>query len=498
MTPPDPVWGTPLIEREYELAENQTALFPLGLGLAGHIRLLDFLVLSIGLNGPAAVGWGDFAGPDYQSDSNDDNALSGAARFDLTHMDILFLWPSVGLGLSIPGFRNLRIGASFSPQFAHLAFKSYAYAGEGSELETDLSLWDPFVPAGQIGFMLRLWRFDMGAQVRLSGSIDAEGDIGLKYFHNDDGTEENASAENARFEAPWPLTVFRMGIRYAHPREGAEEDALLPFQRELFDIELDFIFEQNSSLDQYDVTIDNTTIGSLPPIETSEMVVAHNWKNSYGVRLGGSVHLLRGMLTLSAGVSWDSAAVPEEFTRLDYIGWGSVGVAAGLTFRISIIELSIAYQHLFVWDRDVELPPQADPRSTQYDPDWSPCEERACALDAMASGGLSNEIINAGHYEASYDIIGMSLAFVWGRRSDRERDEEPEAEPEDEPEEEPVVEEPEDEPEEEPVVEEPEEAPAEEPANSGGDAPPLPEELEGDGAEEPAGEEAPEDAAAEG
>jgi hypothetical protein len=277
-----------------------------------------------------------------------------------------------------------------------------------------------------------------------------------------------------------------MGIRYAHPREGAEEDALLPFQRDLFDIELDFIFEQNSSLDQYDVTIDNTTIGALPPIPKSEMVVTHNWENSYGVRLGGSVHLLRGMLTLSAGFSWDSAAVPENWTRLDYVSWGSVGIAAGLTFRISIVELSVAYQHLFVWDRTVDLPAYADPASAEYNEDQSPCGERACALDAMAATGLSNEVINAGHYEASYDVIGMSLAFVWGKRSERDQGEEPEAEPEAEPEEEPVAEEPVEQPVEEPVAEEPIEQPEE--------APPLPEELEGGGAEEPPTEEPPEEA----
>lgn len=413
---------------QWETAEDTTGVFPLGVGLAAHIRLTSYLVLSLGANGPTSVGWGNYEDPNYYQDNleNDDNSwvneLSGGARHDLTEMDVVFLWPTIGLGLTVPGYEDLRIGASFSPGFAHLMFSTYAGAGDVGEIETTLQLWDPFVPGGQIGLMWRIWRLDLGFQVRLSADINASGEGGdsvTATVHETDPTDpggetEEAAAQAASFYSPWPRAVARFGIRYAHPREGASPDARMPWQRDLFDVELDVVYENNSQNDGFDVSIEDVELPGVPAVPQTDLFVRHDWQDTVSLRLGGSFHILDGMLTFSAGASWESPTVPESFTRLDYLGWMRIGLALGVTFRISIIEFSVAYQHIFMPDRDVEPLPE--------DYAGDPCEVRACQLNALG-GGVTDMVINTGHYEASYDVLTFSLAFRWGEGSGARREE---------------------------------------------------------------------------
>ncbi len=416
--------GGEIPEHAYETAEDTTGVFPIGLGLAAHIRLSEYLVLGLAVNGPTSIGWGNYDGPEYvadaarDSDGNWINSLRGGARFDLTHMDILFLWPSVGLGLTVPGYENLRIGFSFSPQFAHLTFVTFADAGGNGEVETELSMWDSFIPAGQIGVMWRLWRFDLGLQVRISDDIEAEGEgdssVELTVYDPDTGSDDavEASAGGATFTSPWPRAVLRFGIRYAHPLSNPAPGARMPWQRELFDIEFDVVYENTSQAEGFSVTLSDVELGGAPAVGKS-LFVRHDWQDTLSLRLGGSVHLLRGMLSIHAGASWESATVPENFTRLDYASWGRVGLAMGVTLRVSIVEISLAYQHIFMADRNVE------PLTEEWldNDENEPCDVRACSLNAIDPTVPTNDVINTGLFEGSYDIVTLSVAFRWGEGS---------------------------------------------------------------------------------
>lgn len=471
-------WDPVVAEYGYEPTEDTTGAFWLGASLAAHVRLTDYLVLSLGAMGPAAVGQANFAEPDparWVNEPDDGGGLpesrwlhnpAGSARFDLTAMSVVFVWPTIGLGLTVPHFERLRIGVAFQPGFVHMAMTTYADAYDiNGEVRTELSVWDPFVPAGEIGFLLRLWRFDIGAQVRLSDDIEATGHVVdsrgredyAEFFDVDPDPASpttvevrDATAGGANFSTPWPLAVLRVGVRYAHPRAGVDQgceilrgarrcDDRMPWQRDLFDVEVDFVYENTSRVDAYDVSLTDLNLEGVA-VPSRSLSVPHNWTDSFGVRLGGSAHFLDGMLTASLGVSWDSGAVPLEWTRLDYLGWQRFGLGLGLTFRYSLIELTVAYQHMFIEDRDVTLPERADPRSDQYDPEYDVCQDRPCGLGAMNDYTFSVDDINrhsegwaanTGHYEASQDILSISLAFRWGQGSGglRDRSREEQAEP---------------------------------------------------------------------
>jgi len=200
--------------------------------------------------------------------------------------------------------------------------------------------------------------------------------------------------------------VMRFGVRYAHPREGAPEDAVYAFERDLFDIELDVVYEMNSAVDGYTVQLSNvwlmgTEIGDI------NMFVDHAWKDSVSIRLGGSVHLLRGHLTISAGASYETPTVPDSHTRVDYLPWTRIGVGLGIVARFWLMEICLSYQHMFMPDRTVPAG-----------------EGRAYTPIATAGEHTMDETlpINEGTWEGSYDFIGLSIGFRFERSDSGESD----------------------------------------------------------------------------
>jgi len=192
--------------------------------------------------------------------------------------------------------------------------------------------------------------------------------------------------------------VMRFGIRYAHPRDGAPENAVYNYERELFDVELDVVYEMNSAMDGYRVDIENVNLDdSLIPIPSINLFLAHNWKDTVSLRLGGSVNLLRGHLTISAGLSWESNSVPEEYTRLDYLGWMRYGLGLGIIGRFWLMEIALSYQHIFMPNRDVS-------NGDVYAP-----------IATASANNMSDDVVNNGQYEAGYDVIGFSLGFRFDR-----------------------------------------------------------------------------------
>lgn len=401
--------------RDWDPIEDEGAM-DIGPMLALHFRVADWLTLAIGVNGPTSIVGGDFPAGTVEHDNNPDNNLSGASRFDMTHSEVLLLWPSIAAGFRFRSFPNLRIGVSFQPAFAYMWFTTYAETTISvlGEAETELAVSDPFIPAGQIGFLYRVngfERLEFGLQFRFSDHIKAEGEV-VPSIHARSEEQVERPAADATFEAPFPPMVMRFGMRYAHPREGAPESALYNFERELFDIELDVVYEMNSAVDEYNVSIQNVSLDdALPNIDRIDIALDHSWKDTVSLRLGSSVNLLRGHLTISAGFSWESNTVPESHTRVDYLGWERFGLGAGIIGRFWIMELALTYQHIFMPDRSVT------PGTGQV---------YAAVATANAAETISDTVVNEGDYQASYDVVGFSIGFRFERPNrSRGDDEEP-------------------------------------------------------------------------
>jgi hypothetical protein len=365
--------------------------------VAAAFRLTPSLVLAIGVHGPVAVGEGHY----------DRGTLGdpGPSRYLFTDISFFYAIPTVALGFRIRGLDSLRIGIGFQPAVASAAISVYTGTVVVDDPLFDVrvegDVEDPFVPAMQVGFLYGIGdRVEIGAQVRFSDSIEAYGDavpVGVP-FAQDGGIRFPAS--RVRLDVPVPFTVLRGGVRYRHPRPGAQTGAGAapePHRTELFDVELDFLYESYSSFRRIVVAPLEPVHTPLGVYDVPDLVIQQHWRDTVSLRLGGMVNLLEGGLSLSAGVFWQSAASPLEYTHLVFPAWNSVGVALGVTYRVRVLELTVAYMHIFMTDRHVSAE-----------------GGRIFALRASPLGGTFDApAVNAGDFEGSYDILAFSALISY-------------------------------------------------------------------------------------
>lgn len=385
----------------FEIVEDETPLFP-GPMIAVHIRLSDHLVLGIGANGPAAVGEGHFP--------RGSSGEPGPSRYLMTDMSLIYGIPTVALAFTVPDAEWLRFGFGFQPAIAYAELSVYANVlapdEELFDVRADAEVWDYFLPAVQIGFLARVGqRVEIGGQVRLTDSVSAEGEVWPTAFPFEPELRETYEPSRGRVEVPLPFATVRLGLRYRHPRPGFEERSgryAPPHRSELFDVELDLVYESNSDFDEF-VVYPLDPVHLPPPmgeIVIPELPVKQNWRDTINLRFGGTVNLIGGDLSLSTGVFYQSGAAPLAYTHLFAPAWTTIGLSFGVTYRVRWFEVTLSYAHLFLPERDVSLE-----------------QGGIFALRASPEGGTyDSPAINAGHYEASFDILSISLAARVGAR----------------------------------------------------------------------------------
>jgi len=421
----------------YPEVEDKAGVYPAPFfALVTDLGLDSDFRLAFGAFGPAAIGRADFPTQSWMENLDGERIpIPGPQRYDLLYMDIVFVWPTVAAAWRISD--DLSVGLGFQSGVVNIKFQSMAIAAPGSsvvnDLRANLDVWDWFVPAGLVGVWYRPtpW-FEMAWAMRVSDEIRATGElvtISNPYgvwsqdpvssadwdYHEETGEQ----APKASLSFAWPLINTRAGFRFVWPKDGGDvvggeldEDVasslarLMPHEREWLDVELDVSYEMNSSVDTYEVKIDGQvpTGYGMPPISVlpsadppGVMRVDHNWKDTWGLRLGGDVNLLDGTLSLRWGASYESSSVPEEWTRVDYAQWETFGVSGGVTVRLPWygVELTAGYLHLFMPDRTVT-------------------DGQARKLSAFPTDPADPDmVINNGTYRTSMDVfsVGVSATF---------------------------------------------------------------------------------------
>src|SRR5262249_21879217 len=118
---------------------------------------------------------------------------------------------------------------------------------------------------------------------------------------------------------------------------------------DVFDIELDFTWANNSAVDvvevrfQPDVPVAGTSNGFVP----TNGDIPHEWKDVLGVRLGGDFVVLPGRLALRAGGFFETKGQEDQYLNLDFHMGTKGGVSGGATVRVGPIDVTAAYQHTF-------------------------------------------------------------------------------------------------------------------------------------------------------
>jgi long-chain fatty acid transport protein len=350
-------------------------------------RLSDRIGVGFLLLAPSAVGstrWPAFVG-----DS------PAPQRYLLIQSNVVFLTPTIAAGWEIVD--GLRIGASFQFGTApHIDFVNAAvglnssagtqYVPSTNDIRTELTAKDLFVPGFTVG---TLWSpaddVDVAGWYKWSAPVSAKGDLLTEYPYftpasargntagitkgdtsvpncNDPQGPPNAcgSGNNASVKVPVPMEA-KIGVRFHLPASRpADPHRRDPLADDLFDVEADFTWANDSAFDTLQVRFPGNAYGDgrLPanpeiPSTIPEIAdVRHRNRDVFGARLGGDYNIVPDTLALRAGGFFESQAADTVYQNIDFDSAERFGVAAGATYRLKVndtqaFDFMAAYGHVF-------------------------------------------------------------------------------------------------------------------------------------------------------
>jgi long-chain fatty acid transport protein len=373
--------------------------------LAFTYRLTDRIGLGIAILAPSAVGnvsWPEFV-----------NGQPAPQRYLLISSNTVVLTPTIGIGWE--AVDGLRLGASFIFGTApNLDFINAAPAQNASgqvastnDVRNELQASQAFIPGFTLG---AIWspspELDIAAWYKWMADINAKGDLitANPYFTNavaggntsgvvygdtsqpycytlpSTGPLPNTSpvcgsGNNASVKVPFPMEA-KLGLRYHKLRGDGPADAHLrdPIAQDVFDVEADFTWANNSAFDNLQVRFpgDASGNGIIPanpglPLGSAFIPanadIRHHFRDVFGVRVGGDYNVVPNRLAIRAGGFFESKAADSQYQNLDFDGAARFGLALGATYKIPLgaekrqaLELMLAYGHVFFATLDYNNP----------------------------------------------------------------------------------------------------------------------------------------------
>ncbi|MFW6050274.1 MAG: OmpP1/FadL family transporter [Myxococcota bacterium] len=421
--------GTPRIGPK--VCNDATALPAPNVGFA--MRVHPMFGFGVGLITPSSVNKVQF--PNSQGtvfDPDEDAFVPAPTRYSLVERDVLLTFPAVGVGFSPAPW--LKLGVTFGWGIAHVNFTTTAHATGGedadSDIVTSLDGKDSFVPRVIASVASEpVPGLDIALRFMWTDDIKAKGDLNMRFgpgvaellnmFSEDEVVlDDPLVVQNARIHSPQPW-LLAFGLRYGHQRAGFRgEDSEFAFggavddrmATEVWDVELNVLYERNSAVDAirvknpeglyiFDGSPDEEGVGLEVPVP-SRISLAHQWKDQLSIRLGGDYNVVPEILALRAGVSFETAGVPDAYNQLDFRPAQRFGLHLGLTVRIDRFDLSLAYAHLF--EQTVENQRgEGEIEQTVGDAE----------LNGMPISIGSPTVVNDGKFESSYDVFALGLGY---------------------------------------------------------------------------------------
>lgn len=300
-----------------------------------------------GVYGPSAYGSAKFPTTVRLNGAN----APAPQRYDFLEHELLVAYPTAAVAFR--PWQFLSVGAAFHWVYSSLKFHQITYltaARSGDEnpdwdYDVHLDVSDGFEPSASAGALLapnEHWQ--LGVNWRYSTDIDASGTATASTGPNPPEKpkpmyDNGQYAVVSSFRTGLPMIV-RAGGRYIF-RRGAFEAG---------DLELDFVWE-NWSAKVQDIQIKTTGVSPQPALILSP----HRYNDSYSVRLGGAYNFEspNGLWSLRAGSYYDSAAAPDEWTRLDFRAWDHLGFTAGLGWQAHGLSANLGAAYVYMPDRTV-------------------------------------------------------------------------------------------------------------------------------------------------
>ena len=376
---------------------NEDALFPLGAMLIATTDFgTDDFTFAAGVYGPNAHGQKSWP-------------IHGGQRYMLTDFSALLLYPSIalaygdresfGIGATLQWVMvpSMKLSLVVDGTTEGTELSAY-YSGTDVEAQIDMSdntgfsallgaWWRP-VPELEVGVSGRV----VPAQMRLDGDFSVRAIPGQATFTAAQ-LEITDSAAHLDFVVP---PNARAGVRYRH----------LEGEREVFDVELDVVYEAWSMVERYDVELDGM-INLFAATEAADATIEKRWRDTVSVRLGGTGTVWsegEDALAVSLGGYWERGAVPENYEHLDFMGFDRVGLGVGVRATLGQMRLTAAYSHVFQGDRVVD---------ERYGKVYQQRPVDPCPDSCDGNAGWSGVPANAGTFESGYDLlaVGVEAAF---------------------------------------------------------------------------------------
>jgi long-chain fatty acid transport protein len=354
-------------ERAFPEVCNDTPFSP-GASLVQTVALGDRFGVAFGVLTPYAAGTVNFGAPNGTVAGG---TLPSPARYTLIRQNLLQFFPSVGAGYRPTKW--LAVGATLQWGITLIDFTNMGAAVPGEDpagdIRTNLRVQDYFTPAFIVGATVSpIDSLEVSASFRHVDDVRGRGTLTLEAHPLDAPTERNVTGriDGVRLVAP-QTSVLSVGVRYGHPRYGSgfmnrdaerslRRDVFDRMNHELFDVELDFVYEVNSRVDAFRVNLGENPMLEVPfaggasaPLPTP-LRLEHRWRDQWGLRLGGDLNVIPGKLALRLGVHYESNGVDPRYAQLDFVPGQRIGLHGGATLRLGRLDLSLAYLHIFQAD----------------------------------------------------------------------------------------------------------------------------------------------------
>jgi long-subunit fatty acid transport protein len=143
-------------------------------------------------------------------------------------------------------------------------------------------------------------------------------------------------------------------------------------------------------------------------VALSKMDVPRHWQDVWSVRLGGQYELLPELLRVRAGTFYETGATPLQTTFLDFFAYDRIGVGAGLALTLGVVQLDLAYLHVFQEPRAVS---EEEGEVYQLKPAYTCQEPYTGSKCDPHYQGQPGAVSNAGTYLSAFDVFSLSASL---------------------------------------------------------------------------------------
>jgi long-subunit fatty acid transport protein len=314
--------------------------------------------------------------------------------------------PNVGLGASlrlihVPSLRyQLVIDGNPLPRVANPVSSELDMLAtiDGSDpitFSATLGAW--WRPAPFLEVAISGW--PIPADVEIDGTLaidpvapEIEGAVALR--------RNGTAADDVRLILPLPLSA-RAGVRYRG----------LDGEREVFDVELDVLYEAWSRVDRFRLDSGRLTAELRGQrIDIGVIDIEKRWRDTLGVQLGGDYVVTR-WVTVRGGLLYASAVGARRYAHVDFASGAQLGGALGASLFVLGAEIALAYQlrhQLAVHVSEGEAAVFQEVPGSPCEPPYT--DEDSCHPQYL---GRPAPAVNAGEYRAHSHALSLDVLYAF-------------------------------------------------------------------------------------